>query len=202
MGRVKTEGTDKGVGVGAEVGRTLVGVGTGMRGETPRTIDGTAVAVNQMVDLERAMTMRGEIAVTANHAYIDSSGRVAHQLAERTRSWAGARGRHDTHLALVLHLCPSGMIGDGESREGGTPVPGPARHPSARSLVVGDGHLQALVQRIPPRERGPWVRSPATAATTEPATRGWILKVVFPSMFQYIVIKQHKRKTENVKRTV
>lgn len=202
-GKGRREGTDRGVGiVGVEalVGQTLVGVGTGMTGEGPRMIDDRAVDVNQMVGLERAMTVRGEIAVTVtSHAHIDMSVRVAHQLAERARSLAEARGRHDSHQALVLHLCPSGMIVGEETREEGTPVPGPAHQSSARSLVVGGGHLQALVQRCPPRGRGPWVRSPATAATTDPATRGWILKVVFPSMFQYVVIKQHKWKMENVR---
>lgn len=198
----RREETDRGVGkveVEAEVGQTLVGVGTGMMGGSPRMIDGTAVDMNQMVGLERAMTVRGEIAVTvASHAHIDMSVRVAHQL-EKSRSLAEVRGIHDAHQALVLHLCPRGMILGEETREEGTPVPGPVHQSAARNLVIEGGHLQALVQQYPPRGRGPWVRSPATAATTDPATRGWILKVVFPSMFQYVVIKQHKWEMENVR---
>jgi hypothetical protein len=202
-GKGKTERTDKGVGVvgvEAEVGQTLVGVGMGMIGENPRMIDGIAVDVNQMVGLERAMIVSIEIVVTvANHVHIDMSGRVAHQLAERTRSLAEARGRHDIHQALVLHPCPRGMRVVEGTREEGTPVPGRARQPQARSLVIEGDHLQALVQCSLSRGRGPWVRSLATAAMTDPATRGWILKVVFPSLFQYVVIKQHKWKMENVR---
>lgn len=92
-GKGRIERIDKGVGVvgvEAEVGRTLVGVGMGLTGESPRMIDGTAVDVNQMAGVERVMIVRGGlvvvVVVVANHEHIDMSGRVARQLAERTKS--------------------------------------------------------------------------------------------------------------------
>lgn len=130
-GKGRTEKIDRGVGVvgvEAEVGQTLVGVGMGLAGESPRMIDGTAVDVNQMVGVERVMIVRGEIVVVvvANHVHIDTSGRVAHQLAERTKSLAKTRGRNSTHQALVLHPCLRGMRVIEEAREEDTPVPGQA----------------------------------------------------------------------------
>lgn len=94
-GRIERIGKGVGVvGVEAEVGQTLVGVGMGLTGESPRMIDGTAVDVKQMVGVERVMIVRGGlvVVVVANHVHIDMSGRVAHQLAERTKSLAKTRG--------------------------------------------------------------------------------------------------------------
>lgn len=130
-GKGKIERTGKGVGVvgvEAEVGQTLVGVGTGMTGESPRMRDGTTVDMNQMVGVERVMTVKGEIVVIiTNHAHIDTGGKVAHQLGERTKSMAKARGQDTTHLALVLHRCLSSRSSITEAREEGTPVPGQVR---------------------------------------------------------------------------
>ena len=86
---------DKGVGVvgvEAEVGQTLVGVGTGMTGGSPRMIDGTAVGMNQITDLERVVTARGGTVVAANRVHTDISRKVTHQLVERARNLAKGRG--------------------------------------------------------------------------------------------------------------
>lgn len=88
---------DKGVGVvgvEAEVGQTLVGVGMGMTGGSPRMIGVTTVGMNQIIGLERVMTVRGETVVVAvaNHVHIDISRKVAHQLIERARNLAKGRG--------------------------------------------------------------------------------------------------------------
>lgn len=86
------------VGVEAEVGQILVGVGMGVTGENPRMIDGTAVGV------QRAVIVRGGLAVVVtNHVHIDTGGRVARQLAEKTKSMARIGGQDNTHLAPALH---------------------------------------------------------------------------------------------------
>ena len=86
---------DKGVGVvgvEAEVGQTLVGVGTGMTGGSPRMIDGTAVGMNQITDLERVVTARGgTVVAAANRVHTDISRKVTHQLVERARNLAKGR---------------------------------------------------------------------------------------------------------------
>jgi len=120
---------DKGVGVvgvEAEVGQTLVGVGMGMTGGSPRMIDVTAIGLNQIIGLERVVTVRGETVVVAvaNHVHIDISRKVAHLLVERARNLAKGRGRLDTHRAPVLHLHQSGKRAIEGTREESTPVPG------------------------------------------------------------------------------
>jgi hypothetical protein len=127
-GRTERIGKEIGVvGVEAEVGRTLVGLGMGMTGESPRMIDGTAVDMNQTVGIQRVMIVTGGLAViVTSHVHIDTGGRVAHQLAERTKSMARVRGQDNTHLAPVPHRCLSSMSVIEEARGEGTPVPGRA----------------------------------------------------------------------------
>lgn len=128
-GKGRTERIDRGVGVvgvEAEVGQTLVAIGMGMTGESPKMTDSTAVGMNQILGLERAVTMRGEtvVVIVANHVCIDISRKVTHQLVERARNLAKGRGQHDTLQAPVLHPRPSGMRPFKGTREEGTPVPG------------------------------------------------------------------------------
>lgn len=125
----RTGGIDKGVGVvgvEAEVGQTLVGVGMGMTGGSQRMIDATAIGMNRIIGLERVVTVRGEtvVVVVANHMHIDISRKVAHQLVERARNLAKGRGQCETHQAPVLRPCLSGMRAIGGTREESTPVPG------------------------------------------------------------------------------
>lgn len=92
------------VGVEAEVGQILVGVGMGMTGESPRMIGGTEVDMNPMVGVQRVVIVRGGLAViVTNHVHIDTGGRVPRQLAEKTKSMARIGGRDSSHLAPVLH---------------------------------------------------------------------------------------------------
>lgn len=129
-GRIGRIGRGVGVvGVEAGVGQTLVGVGMGMTGGSPRMIDGTEASMNQIIGLEKVVTVRGETVVVAvaNRGHIDISRRVALRLAERARNLAEGRDRHDTRQAPVLRPHPSGKRAIEGTRGEGTPVPGQVR---------------------------------------------------------------------------
>ena len=178
MTRTGGKGTRKiDIGVGVEVGQK-VGVGMGMKGGNSD--------MNQIVVQEKAGIVRGEVVIVANHVHIDMNKIVCHQVIGRTRNSAGAKEDQDILQSLVLHHCPSDEIVIEGKREEGIPGLGPALRLEVRN-PDDDDHLPVLVLHSPSRGRGPWVRGPATAATTDPATRGWSDKVVFLSIFIYSI---------------